>query len=459
MGQGSAGGNHGSAGGATIYALASGTGLAGIAVLRVSGPNAGPALARLTGRALPKPRRATLRAIRDPASGAILDRGLVLWFPGPASYSGEDLAEIHIHGGRACVAAVLGALAGLGPSLGLRMAEAGEFTRRAFLAGKLDLTAAEGTADLVAAETETQRRQALRQMEGALGRLYQGWREAIIRASALMESDIDFSDQDLPSGLGGQARREIAGLMAAVRRHLDDSHRGERVREGIHIAIVGPPNVGKSTLLNALARRDAAIVSEFPGTTRDVIEVPLDIGGFKVVLADTAGLRDSSDPIEREGVRRALERGQDSDLAILVLDPETADAPDKIAGNPLASITQHIVIINKYDLPGAKNVTVPGLKVSAKTGHGISELLQTIRSRIESSFGGAEELGPALTRARHRELLETCAENLARALEAKGQELVAEDLRLAARALGAITGGVDIEKILDAIFRDFCIGK
>lgn len=450
--------DQGGIGGATIYALASGPGRAGIAILRLSGPNAGEALARLVGR-VTTPRRASVRAIRDPASGEILDRGLVLWFPKPASYTGEDLAEIHVHGGRASVAAVLGALAGLGPTLDLRMAEPGEFTRRAFEAGKLDLTAAEGLADLVAAETETQRRQAFRQMEGALGELYQGWRAAIVRASALMESEIDFSDQDLPEGVGGAARREIAELLTAVRRHLDDANRGERVREGIHIAIVGPPNVGKSTLLNALARREAAIVSEIPGTTRDVIEVPLDVGGFRVVLADTAGLRESKDPIEREGVRRALARGQDSELAILVLDPETAGDADKIAGNPLASITQRIVIINKSDLPTAQAVAFPGLKVSAKTGAGLSELLQAIRSRIESRFGGAEELGPALTRARHRELLETCAGNLARALEAKAQELAAEDLRLAARSLGAITGGVDVENILDAIFRDFCIGK
>ena len=443
--------------GATIYALASGTGRAGIAVVRLSGPNSGPALARLMGRALPEPRRATLAVLRDPASGVRLDRGLVLWFPGPASFTGEDMAEIHVHGGRASVAAILQALSGLGPALGLRMAEPGEFTRRAFMAGKFDLTAAEGLADLVEAETESQRRQALRQMEGALGELCQSWRAAVVRACALMESEIDFSDQDLPEGLSGAARNEIAALLASIRSHLDDSARGMRVREGIRVAIVGPPNVGKSTLLNALAGAEAAIVSAIPGTTRDVIEVPLDIAGYKVVLADTAGLREASDPIEQEGVRRALAAGKNADLAILVLDPGTARDGEKIAGNFLKDMSQHIVIINKSDLPGVENF--PGIKVSARTGAGLNELIQEIRSRIESRFGSGEELVPVLTRARHRELLEACAENLARALGAKNQELVAEDLRLAARSLGAVTGHVNVENILDVIFRDFCIGK
>ena len=444
--------------GETIYALSSAPGRAGVAVVRASGPNAGRALEQLTGKATPPPRRAALAALRDPAGKAIIDRGLVLWFPAPESFTGEDVVEFHVHGGQAVIAALFRAL----KSLGLRMAEPGEFARRAFDAGKLDLTAVEGLADLIAADTESQRRQALRQMDGALGKLYDGWRDAIIRAMALTEADIDFSDQDLPAALSAASRENIESLLAGVRRHLGDAHRGERVRAGIHVAIIGPPNVGKSTLLNALARREAAIVSDSPGTTRDVIEVALDVAGYPVMLADTAGLRSTADSIEREGVRRALERGKAADLTILVLDPFTVKDADKIEGNPL--IAQPIVIINKTDISESWSAPdfvagIPVIKISAKTGQGVDDLLARLKSAIETRFGGADDLGPAITRSRHRELLESCAGHLERALAAKADELVAEDLRLAARALGAITGRVDVESILDVIFRDFCIGK
>ncbi len=444
--------------GETIYALSSAPGRAGVAVVRISGAGAGAALECLTGKPKPPPRRAALRALIDPQSGAPLDRGLVLWFPGPASFTGEDVVEFHVHGGQAVIAALFRALG----SLGLRMARPGEFTRRAFDAGKLDLTAVEGLADLIAADTESQRRQALRQMEGAQGKLYESWREAIVRAMALAEADIDFSDQDLPGALSAESRRTMEFLLAEMRRHLGDSHRGERVRAGIHVAILGPPNVGKSTLLNALAKREAAIVSEIPGTTRDVIEVALDLAGFPVLLADTAGLRSTPDSIEREGVRRALERGRAADFAILVLDPSTVGDADTIEGNPLSA--QPIVIINKNDTPDGRSAPdsvggIPVLKVSAKTGEGLDSLVTLIKSMIESRFGGAEDLGPAITRSRHRELLESCAGHLDRALAAEADELAAEDLRLAARALGAITGRVDVESILDVIFREFCIGK
>ncbi|MBM3566939.1 MAG: tRNA uridine-5-carboxymethylaminomethyl(34) synthesis GTPase MnmE [Alphaproteobacteria bacterium] len=442
-----------------MYALSSAPGRAGVAVVRVSGPLAGRILDGLTALPRPAPRRAQLRALKDP-SGTVIDRALVVWFPGPASFTGEDVAELHVHGGHAVVALLFRAL----KSAGARMAEPGEFARRAFDAGKLDLTAVEGLADLIAAETETQRRQALSQMEGGLAKLYEGWRDAIVRVMALKEADIDFSDQDLPESLSARSREDIARLLSDVRRHLADANRGERIRAGIRVVILGPPNVGKSTLLNALVRREAAIVSETPGTTRDVIEVALDIGGFPVLLSDTAGLRSTADSIEREGIRRALERARAADLAILLLDPMTAAGADKIEGNPLS--IQPIVIINKIDVSEswAAPSNIGGIqvcKISAKTGLGMEEFIARLKSEIETRFGesGGGDMTPAITRSRHRELLESCAEHLERALAAKADELTAEDLRLAARALGAITGRVDVESILDVIFRDFCIGK
>jgi tRNA modification GTPase len=440
----------------TIYALSSGPGPAGIAVFRVSGPESGAVLRILTGgRDLPPARMAVRAALVDPEQGGPLDDGIAVWFPAPNSYSGEDLVEFHVHGGPAVMAAMLRVL---GARPGLRLAEPGEFTRRAFLAGKMDLTEAEGIADLIAAETEAQRRQAIRQAEGDLGRLYDGWRDKLVGATAHYEAYIDFPDEELPGGISRQVSHKISWLVDSICRHLDDSHRGERLRQGLDIAIVGPPNAGKSSLLNRLARRDAAIVSERPGTTRDVIDVAMDLGGYPVVLADTAGLREAMDNIEEEGVRRARRRAEAADLRILVIDGQDeaglAAAADMVDGST-------ILVLNKADL-GVSAITAksPNLgvySISVKTGEGIDALLDGLEAIVRDRIGLAGQ--PALTRARHREALEGCLDALRRALEAPMPELTAEDLRLATRALGRITGRVDVEDLLDVIFRDFCIGK
>lgn len=441
----------------TIYALASGAGRAGIAVLRLSGPAADAALSALSspsGAPLPPPRRATRIRLCDPRSGAPLDDGLALRFPGPASYTGEDVVELHIHGGSAVLAAVFEALARL-PDL--RMAEPGEFTRRAVLAGKMDLTAAEGLIDLIDAETEAQRKQALRQAEGALGALYDEWRERLVPALAHLEAAIDFPDEDLPENLAAKIEPVLTAVKANMRAHLDDSRRGERLRQGVQVAIVGPPNAGKSSLLNALARRDAAIVSATAGTTRDVIEARLDLGGFPVLAADTAGLREARDDIEAEGIRRARRWAGTADLKIAVFavdDPAAAGAAADVVDRDT------VVVLNKVDLGEPDWVPPPALgcfKVSVATGQGIEALVDGLTQAVadRASVGAA----PLMTRARHRAAVTECVEALDRATAASLPELAAEDLRLAVRALGRITGAVDVEDLLDVIFRDFCIGK
>ncbi|MBL8659899.1 MAG: tRNA uridine-5-carboxymethylaminomethyl(34) synthesis GTPase MnmE [Rhodospirillales bacterium] len=441
----------------TIFALASGRGRAGIAVVRVSGPDAAAALARIAGR-LPPPRRAHLARLSD-GDGEVLDEGLVLWFPAPGSFTGEDTAELHLHGGRAVTD---GVLAVLGRCPGLRPAEPGEFSRRAFANGKLDLTAAEGLADLVAAETAAQRRQALRQMGGALARLYEGWRQRLVGALAQVEAAIDFADEDIPDDLEKRVRATAAGLAAEVGAHLADGRRGERLREGIDIAIVGPPNAGKSSLLNALVGRAAAIVSPHPGTTRDVIEVALDLGGYPVVLADTAGLRVPVEAIESEGIARARRWAGEADVRLVVLDGAVWPRSDAEA---LALANgDDVVVVNKADLfaPAAaeKYLQVVGreaLAVSARTGAGLDTLVRALETKVATRFDATAV--PALTRARHRQALERCRDALEQAVWGGGAELVAEDLRCAAEALGRITGRVDVEEILDRIFREFCIGK
>jgi tRNA modification GTPase len=434
----------------TIFALSTAAGRAGLAVVRVSGAGAGMALTALTGLTGVRPRRATRARISD-AAGAAIDDALALWFPAPASFTGEDVAEFHIHGGRAILHALLAALAALP---GLRPAEPGEFTRRAVQNGKLDLTRAEALADLIDAETESQRRQALRQYDGALAALYDGWRDRLIRATAWTEVSIDFAEEDIPDGLLATARDAITAILQEIRSHLNDKRGGEIVRNGVHLTLFGSVNAGKSSLLNALARRDAAIVSPIPGTTRDVLEVHLDLGGYAVMVSDTAGLREALDDIEAEGVRRALDRVQTADITLLVLDGTAAD--------PFADLHQStrkhpsLTVWNKADLPWP--TPRDGLKISAKTGQGLDNLLESLAKIIHQAIESKSE-SPPLTRARHRHALQEAAGALARALTAPDSELMAEDLRLALRALGRITGRVDVEQLLDVVFRDFCIGK
>ncbi|MGG5820633.1 tRNA uridine-5-carboxymethylaminomethyl(34) synthesis GTPase MnmE [Falsiroseomonas sp. HW251] len=435
----------------TIFAKASGAGQAAIAVLRVSGPGTRAMLEALVGR-VPAPRVASLRRLRA-ADGEVLDEALVLWFPGPGSFTGEDAAELHIHGGSAVLAGVAEELA----DLGCRPAEPGEFTRRAFLHGRLDLTQAEAIADLIAAETPAQRRQALRQTDGALARLYQGWTERATRLLAHQEAAIEFDLDDLPSDLAERARVAAAGLAAEIGKHLDDGGRGERLREGLSIAILGAPNAGKSTLLNALIGREAAIVSAIPGTTRDVVEVRLDLGGVPAVLADTAGLRASGDEIEREGIRRARARGNQADLVLAVF---PADAPPDAETLSLAEARPDAVLIaTKSDLapPPATLLGRPVLATAAPTGVGLDALKAALVGLAASRAGLTD--APALTRARHRAALTEAVSWLVEAGQAALPELAAEAYRSAVSALGRLTGRVGVEDILDVVFRDFCIGK
>jgi len=433
----------------TIYALSSAPGRAGIAVLRVSGPRAGVALESLTEAGIPEPRRATLRRLVE--AGEEIDQALVLWFPAGSSFTGEDVAEFHVHGGRAVVEVVLGAL---GRIPGLRAAEPGEFTRRAVENGKFDLTQAEALADLIDAETEGQRKQALRQYEGALAVLYDGWRVRLLHAAAWAEAGIDFAEEEVPEDVLARARADASGILAEIQQHLDDSRRGEIVRDGLFLTVIGPPNAGKSSLVNALARREVAIVAPTPGTTRDIVEVRLDLAGYPVVVADTAGLRDTAEAIEAEGVRRALERAAAADIVVLVVD---GSAAEPFAGLSEAMVeSAHLVVWNKADLPWPAPPT--DIRVSAVTGEGLDNLLDALADLARARLDRPRE-SPPLTRARHRHALIEAATALDRALQTDEPELMAEDLRLALRSLGRITGRVDIEELLDVIFRDFCVGK
>lgn len=451
----------------TIFALSSGAGRAGVAVIRLSGPMAGPTLCALLGRDnLPKARHAIYAPIRDPKTEERLDDAVAIYFAGPASFTGEDVVELHTHGGRAVIDGVLECLAA---QPGLRIAEPGEYTRRAFENGKMDLTAAEGIADLIDAETAAQRRQAVRQMAGELGALYEDWRARLMKALAYIEADIDFPDEDLPGGIVPVVRGDLASVYGEMTKHLADNRRGERLREGFQIVILGAPNAGKSSLLNRLARREAAIVSEIAGTTRDMIEVHLDLGGFPVTMVDTAGLRESGDVIETEGVRRATARAEDADLRLVVVDRGDWPRIDAEAARLIDGNT--ILLVNKVDVADTGNVPavwsgqsaggdqleLPVLPISAMTGQGMESLLQLLETRVKE---GLDFAGPVpLTRLRHRQALERASDHLDRGLQTDIAELAAEDIRLAVREIGKITGRVDVEDLLDIIFGDFCIGK
>jgi len=424
----------------TIFALASGSVRAAIAVMRISGPAAATALATLC-RNMPPARRASLRRLRAD-DGTVLDQALVLWLPGPDTYTGEDSAELHLHGGRAVIDGVAAALV----AAGLRPAEAGEFTRRAFLNGRMDLVEAEAVHDLIAAETEAQRRQAMRQMEGALGALYDGWATQIREVLAHQEALIDFPDEDLPADVEARMLSRISAVQAEIAAHLDDGRRGEKLREGLFFAISGAPNVGKSTLINALAEREVAIVSAMPGTTRDVLETRVVLGGVPVTLVDTAGLRETDDPIEAEGVRRARARAEEADLVLRLV---------QAGATPPTADVQGLLVATKADL-GALG-PAGALRISAVTGEGMDML----RARLaEAARAMTETAGPPpLTHARHRAALREASAHLSMAETADLPELRGEDLRLAMRAIGRITGHVGVEDLLDTVFSAFCIGK
>ena len=444
----------------TIFALATAPGRAAVAVVRLSGPGAREAVIALAG-SIPPAREARLRRLRG-TDGGVIDEALVLWTPAPGSYTGEDAAEMHLHGGAAVVDGISEALL----ARGLRLAEPGEFTRRAFENGKLDLTRAEAVADLVDAETEGQRRQALAQLGGALGRRYETWREALLGALAHLEAAIDFPDEDLPADIAARARPGLVGLEAELAEALAGAERGERVRDGYRIAIIGAPNAGKSSLLNRLLAREAAIVMATPGTTRDVIEAPLVIGGFKVLLADTAGLREAADEIEGEGVRRARAWAGAAALRLWVIDAAASDGGWRLASDAVRA--GDLLLLNKADrAPGSDagwaetHADAAGLgllKVSATTGDGLDGLHEALHRRVAADLSGGEF--PAATRARHRGRLEEALTAVRRGIQAlESPELAAEDLRLASRALGRIAGRIDPEEVLGRIFASFCIGK
>ena len=440
----------------TIYALSSGPGISGVAVIRISGKETSEILKLLTKKNLPKPREATIKKIIDPNSSELIDEGIILWFPGPESYTGEDMAELHTHGSKAVIDAIHKALE---DTKKCRIAEPGEFTKIAFQNGKINLLKAESISDLISSETEIQRKQAINIMSGKSSKVYYDLREKLIKSLSNIEAKIDFPEEEMPKKIINEIKKNVDYVIEKIQKILNDQKVGERIREGFKIAIIGPTNVGKSSLLNYLSNRDVAIVSEIAGTTRDVIEVHLNINGYPVVMSDTAGIRKSKNEIEKKGIKLALKKAEEADLNLIVIEPKNLDftgfLKDLIKPNS-------ILVINKCDLGDVKLTEqmkkIDHVIISVKNNTNIENLILKIKSKLKGKFIQTEEI--IITRERHRQNLEQCLQNLINFKNQKDDfDKAAEDLRLATRYLGMIVGKVDVEEILGSIFNDFCIGK
>ena len=442
----------------TIYALSTGPGVSGIAVVRVSGKETAEVVKQLIGDDLPVPRVATLKKLKNSNTNEMIDEGVVIWFPGPSSYTGEDLAEFHVHGSRAVVSALHSSISGI---KNCRLAEPGEFTKLAFQNGKINLLKAEGIADLVSAETEIQRKQAVEIMSGKSSDKFTSWRAKLLKILAHVEAKIDFPDEDLPKDILDEIQKISYQVSKEIEKVLDDQKVGERIREGFKIAIVGPTNAGKSSLLNYLSKRDVAIVSEIAGTTRDVIETHLNLDGYPVVVSDTAGIRESKNEIEKKGIKLALNRAEDADLKLIIVDAKSVDFTSVLK----ELIDENaILVVNKSDLlVGNINNELKKhdhILVSIKNNLNLDKLILKIKKKLENKFISYGDI--LITRERHRQHLEQCISHLKNFKNKNGSEdydKAAEDLRLATRHLGMIVGKVDVEEILGSIFNDFCIGK
>ena len=442
----------------TIYALSSGPGTSGIAVIRISGPEASLVIKKLTKKNIPEPRVATLRKINYINTSELIDEGMILWFPGPESYTGEDLAEIHVHGSKTVIEGIHSSISKI---KNCRLAEPGEFTKIAFQNGKINLLKAESIGDLIASETEIQRKQAVQIMNGKSAERFNSLREKLLKILSHIEAKIDFPDEDLPSNILKSIKKSSYDAIQNLEKILNDQKIGERIRDGFKIAIVGPPNAGKSSLLNYLANRDAAIVSETAGTTRDVVEVHLNIDGYPVIMSDTAGIRESRNEIERKGIKLSINRAEDADLKLVVIDAKNVEFTDLLL-NLLKN--DSILVVNKSDLIEGSETTdfekFDHILISIKNNINLDNLISKIKDHLKNKFISSEDI--LITRARHRQHLEKCLEHL-KSFNEKNEiedfDKAAEDLRLATRNLGMIVGKVDVEELLGSIFNDFCIGK